>query len=163
MQLPVPPVTVHFLLVSSTAVTVYPLGVTPDVGAATVTVTCASPATAVGVPGVLGARKTVYTFLTNGELAVPAKIYPSDNTIASLTVPPVALSYTNVLSKVPSVLNRLRFPVNDPPTIISPSDCTATVRAPLGRAAAAALVLKVASSTPAEENFFIFPVKFPTT
>ena len=95
---------------------------TPDVGAVTVTVTRASPATAVGVPGVFGARKTEYTFFTKGLLAVPTKIYPSESTTASLTVPPVALSYTNVLSSVPFVLNRLRFPLNDPPTITLPSD-----------------------------------------
>ena len=46
---------------------------TPDVGAVTVTVICPSPVTAVGAPGALGARKTVYTFFINGVLAVPAK------------------------------------------------------------------------------------------
>ena len=122
MQLPDAPVTVHVLPVSSTAVTVYPSGVTPEVGAVTVIVARASPATAVGVPGVFGARKTEYTFFTKGLLAVPTKIYPSESTTASLTVPPVALSYTNVLSSVPFVLNRLRFPLNDPPTITLPSD-----------------------------------------
>ena len=136
---------------------------TPDVGAVAVTVARASPATAVGVPGVFGARKTEYTFLTNGVLAVPAKIKPSDSTIASLTVPPVALSYTNVLSSVPFVLNRFRFPLNDPPTITLPSLCTATVSAPLGSVAAAAFVLNVVSSTPVAENFLTLPVKFPTT
>ena len=163
MQLPDAPVTVHVLPVSSTAVTVYPSGVTPEVGAVTVIVARASPATAVGVPGVFGARKTEYTFLTNGVLAVPAKMKPSDSTIASLTLPPVALSYTNVLSSVPFVLNRLRFPLNDPPTITLPSVWTVTVSAPLGSAAAAAFVLNVVSSTPADENFFTLPVKSPTT
>ena len=53
--------------------------------------------------------------------------------------------------------------MKDPPTITLPSDCTATARAPFGNAAAAMLVLKVVSSTPAEENFFTLPVKSPTT
>ena len=90
-------------------------------------------------------------------------MFPSERTIAFLTFPPVALLYTNVLSNVPSVLNRFRFPVKDPPTTTWPLVCTATVRAPFGKAAAAAFVLKVESSTPVDENFFTLPVKFPTT
>ena len=41
------------------AVTVYEEGVPPVLGAATVTVTCESPATAVGVPGVPGADSEI--------------------------------------------------------------------------------------------------------
>ena len=53
--------------------------------------------------------------------------------------------------------------VNDPPTMTFPSACTTTVNAPVGNAAVAVLVLKVVSSTPAEENFLTRPVKSPTT
>ena len=58
VQFPEAPVTVHVLVASCTDVTVYPVGVIPD-GAVTVTVARPSPATAVGIPGALGATKVV--------------------------------------------------------------------------------------------------------
>ena len=94
---------------------------------------------------------------------MPTRMYPSLRMMTSLTVPPVELLYTNAVSNVPSVLNRLRFPVNDPPTTTFPSACTATVSAPVGSAAAVAFVLKEVSSTPVAENFFTLPVNEPTT
>ena len=62
---PEPPVTVQVLAgskaapLSFKAVTVYEAGVPPLLGATTVTVTCESPATAVGVPGVPGADSEI--------------------------------------------------------------------------------------------------------
>jgi len=62
---PDPPVTVQVLSgfravpLLSSAVTVYEEGVPPVLGAATVTVTCESPATVVGVPGVPGADSEI--------------------------------------------------------------------------------------------------------
>ena len=53
VQDPLAPVTVQVALPGD-AVTVYEVGAAPDVGALTVTLTCALPATAVGVLGVPG-------------------------------------------------------------------------------------------------------------
>ncbi|CAB4611176.1 unannotated protein [freshwater metagenome] len=124
---------------------------------------CPSPATAVGVPGASGATKTEYTFLTKGVVDVPTRMKPSDRMTALFTVPPVVLLYTKVLSTVPSVLNRLRLPLNEPPTMSFPSLCNVAVSDPEGIAAAAVFVLYALSAAPAEVNFLIRPVKSPTT
>ena len=78
-------------------------------------------------------------------------------------VPPVAASYVNVVSTVPSVLNRLSLPVKDPPTTNFPSLCSTAVFAPEPKAAAAVFVLNVVSAAPVDENFLTFPVNGPTT
>ena len=68
-----------------------------------------------------------------------------------------------MVSSVPSVLNRLSFAVNEPPTTNFPSLCNTAVFAPVPRAAAAVFVLNVVSAAPVDENFFTLPVNGPTT
>jgi hypothetical protein len=64
VQDPLAPVTVQ-VAPPGDAVTVYEVGVPPEVGALTVTVACALPATAVGVPGVPGTVMFVELLVTD--------------------------------------------------------------------------------------------------
>jgi hypothetical protein len=102
MHEPEAPVTVQVLSgsravpLSFNAVTVYVEGVPPLLGATTVTVTCESPATAVGVPGVPGADSEI--------CAVTADVPTSDcATLFTVLVPVTTVRKYFPASPAPAV------------------------------------------------------------